>query len=81
MQEGVFYLPNSSPVSIRKDINRTIDEIPLNELKKVIENHSNGSNESNEEVVFRSVLEFYGFNRLTTVAYDRLKKAQSYKPL
>ena len=80
MQEGVFYLPNNPSVVVRKNTNRTIDEIPLSEIKKVMDDIQSKKNHgSDEETVFRLVLNFYGFNRLTTVAHNRLKKAQAYK--
>ena len=78
IKDAVFYLPNTPAVVIRKEPTRTIEEVPLNELKKVMDIQTKGNSQSEEEI-FRSTLEFYGLSRLTSIATNRLKKARNYK--
>ncbi len=78
MQEGVFYIPNTPRVVIRKNTDRTIDEIPLAELQQVLNNFRAQKTKFDDEEIFRATLEFYGFKRLTSVAQARLQDALKY---
>ena len=75
VMEGIFYLPETSSTNIRPNSDRSIEDIPLSELREVMKKF--GHKDKNEDEIFRSVLEFYGFKRLTSVAINRLKKASA----
>ena len=75
IKDKVFYLPNGPSVIVRQRTNRSIEEIPLKEIKQVIDEIRAKTSVSREEEIFREVLDFYGFKRLTKVSQSRFEEA------
>lgn len=73
----IVRLPNTPKIIIRTKGNRTLNEIPPFEIIEVMElfSRNNLININDKETLFRNVLEYYGFGRMTQKAQQILNAA------
>jgi hypothetical protein len=75
-----YRLPSQPQYLVRELGPRTLEQVPPQELAVVLSTAAKGMGWSDEEAVFRAVLEKYKLRRLTTNAIDHLRRVRATLP-